>query len=429
MGVVTMGERLPAVFSPQTWGFSLDELPPEACLVGGAVRDALLGRRSDYLDLDFVVPHGAIETARSLARNHNAGFVVLDAERQIARVVFPHATLDFALQEGESLECDLRRRDFTVNAIAYNPRSQKLVDPLHGYEDLQRRQLRTIARRNLEDDPLRLLRGYRQAAQLGFTLERETRQTIRQLAPRLNSVAAERVNSELGYLLGSDRGTPWLQVAWQDGLLSGWFPSANDDRVARLRDVDGAAQQLSGDFPALVEALQVSLRPTLKTTAVTIAKLTNLVSEAGDRAESELLRLKYARAEVRSTLAVRQAWESAPGTAALQQMSVRSQYFWFKALDDSFPAYAVYAVSLGVSLAAIAPYIRRYLTPNDPVAHPQPLVNGRDLIETAGVPRGPDVGRWLTEIAIAHAEGKIDSPEAALAWVKDAMTSNSQYQE
>ncbi|HBW90708.1 MAG TPA: [cytidine(C)-cytidine(C)-adenosine (A)]-adding enzyme, partial [Cyanobacteria bacterium UBA11149] len=86
--------------------------------VGGAVRDSLLSRRSDYLDLDFVLPVDAIKIARSLANRYKAGFVVLDKERQIARVVFEAATVDFAQQEGESIETDLYRRDFTINAIA-----------------------------------------------------------------------------------------------------------------------------------------------------------------------------------------------------------------------------------------------------------------------------------------------------------------------
>jgi tRNA nucleotidyltransferase (CCA-adding enzyme) len=82
-----------SALSPQTWPFSREWLPPQACLVGGAVRDALLGRRAEYLDLDFVLPAEAVQTARKLAKHYKAGFVVLDAQRQIARVVFDQAPL------------------------------------------------------------------------------------------------------------------------------------------------------------------------------------------------------------------------------------------------------------------------------------------------------------------------------------------------
>jgi len=101
----------------RNWPFNLEWLPQPAYLVGGAVRDAILGRRCEYLDLDFVLPDSAVKTARAIAKRCKAGFV-LDAERQIARVVFKQATADFAQQEGPSLDLSLQRRDFTVNAIA-----------------------------------------------------------------------------------------------------------------------------------------------------------------------------------------------------------------------------------------------------------------------------------------------------------------------
>lgn len=147
-----------SVLSPQTWPFSLEWLPASTYLVGGNVRDALLGRQAEYLDLDFVMPEGAVQTAKAIARHYQAGFVLLDAERQIARVVFDRATVDFAQQVGDRLEDDLRRRDFTVNAIAYNPYTEQLLDPLQGFADLQRHLIRMVSPENLKEDPLRLLR-------------------------------------------------------------------------------------------------------------------------------------------------------------------------------------------------------------------------------------------------------------------------------
>ena len=115
--------------------FEVDWLPQGTCLVGGAVRDALLNRQRDYLDLDLVLPSFAVETARKIANAYQAGFVVLDDRRQIARVVFEQGTVDFALQEGDTLEADLRRRDFTVNAIAYDLQQARLFDPVGGMAD------------------------------------------------------------------------------------------------------------------------------------------------------------------------------------------------------------------------------------------------------------------------------------------------------
>ncbi|NJN75531.1 MAG: hypothetical protein HC796_03980 [Synechococcaceae cyanobacterium RL_1_2] len=102
----------------QYWPFDPNLLPEKTYLVGGAVRDALMGKARDYLDLDLVLAQGSVMTAKAIAKQCQAGFVVLDEQRQIARIVFPQGTVDFAQQEGESLAADLHRRDFTINAIA-----------------------------------------------------------------------------------------------------------------------------------------------------------------------------------------------------------------------------------------------------------------------------------------------------------------------
>ncbi|PLZ75724.1 [cytidine(C)-cytidine(C)-adenosine (A)]-adding enzyme, partial [Fischerella thermalis WC217] len=127
-----------STLAPENWPFSIESLPQPAYLVGGAVRDAILGRTREYLDLDFVLPANAVSVARQIAKQYKAGFVLLDSERQIARVVFADATADFAQQEGISLETDLHRRDFTINAIAYNPHTQEIIDPLQGCADIEK---------------------------------------------------------------------------------------------------------------------------------------------------------------------------------------------------------------------------------------------------------------------------------------------------
>jgi tRNA nucleotidyltransferase (CCA-adding enzyme) len=228
-------------------------------LVGGAVRDALLGRRGEYLDLDFVLPTDAVQTARKLAEHYKAGFVVLDAQRQIARVVFEQATVDLAQQEGDRLETDLHRRDFTINAIAYNPHRHEFIDPLQGIVDCRAGVIRMVSWSNLQDDPLRLLRAYRQAAQLGFTIEPTTQSAIRQLAPLLGQVAAERVQVELGYLLKFPQGTPWLTAAWEDNLLQPWFPDATAQGLEQVAALDHSVTLIEETWPELGVELRASV--------------------------------------------------------------------------------------------------------------------------------------------------------------------------
>lgn len=398
--------------SPENWPFNLEWLPQPIYLVGGAVRDALLGRRAEYLDLDFVLPSEAVKTARAIALRCQAGFVLLDAERQIARVVFQQATVDFAQQEGSSLETDLRRRDFTVNAIAYNPHTGELIDPLQGYVDLQQGLLRMVRAANLQDDPLRLLRAYRQAAQLGFVIEPETHSVIRSLASLLGQVAAERVRVELGYLLSSSKGTPWLRAAGEDGLLTPWFNATPS--FAQIAAVDEAAVLLAQTWPILGAELSQFVRDQVKTSWLNIARLTRLVAPEPEVAEAQLMQLTYSRAEIRGVTTALKLLPQLQPDAQPELMSLRSQYFLFRAAENVFPALAVLAVAIGTPVAAIAPLINRYLTPDDPVAHPIPLVRGKDLMQALGLPAGPQVGRLLTEIALAQVEERISTSAEAL---------------
>ena len=381
----------------------LNLLPTSAYLVGGAVRDALLGRKGTYLDLDFVVPEKSVETAQKIANHHQAGFVVLDEARQIARVVFPQGTLDFALQEGATLDKDLRRRDFTINAIAYNFRQQKAIDPLGGIQDLQQGIIRMVSSENLQDDPLRLLRAYRQAAQLGFEIDDSTRKQIRLLAPLIKNVAAERVQSEFNYLLAHDLGDKWLQLAWEDGLVEPWFPTVDREKIAAIKLVTTAAKYLTDkwhdfgtDCPQWLD----------------LAKLATLVSTKPEIAESELERLKYSRSHIRSvTATVKHLLQLQSLTAP---MSLREQYFFFLEVKKIFPILATRAIAVEVDSVILFPLIERYLDKNDVVVNPQCLITGKDLIQKFQLQPSPIIGHLLTEVKIARIEGKVTNKQEAL---------------
>lgn len=389
--------------------------------MGGAVRDALLLRRAEYLDLDFVLPTDAVQTARSLAGHYNAGFVVLDAQRQIARVVFKDATVDLAQQEGDTLETDLHRRDFTINAIAYNPHTEQFIDPLQGIVDCRAGVIRMVSQSNLEDDALRLLRGYRQAAQLGFRIEPETRAVIRQLAPLLGQVAAERVQVELGYLLKSPQGTPWLTAAWEDNLLQAWFPDATAQGLAKVAAVDDLARVLEDTWHELGRKLQASVG-SKSASLLSLAKLANLLPSVPEAAKEQLLGLKYSRAEIRAVIT---GLTHLPQllSHATSPMPLREQYFFFLDVGSVFPTLAVLAIASEMPVDKIAPLINRYLTPDDQVAHPTQLVTGKDLMQALHLPASPQIGKLLTEIQIARIEEKISSCEDALEFAAQLVES------
>jgi poly(A) polymerase len=197
----------------------------DVLLVGGAVRDGLLGR--PVHDLDFVVDGDATALAASVSRALGGALVPLDRERDTARVVVWHAGrrfyLDFARRQGERWDADLRARDFTVNAIAIGP-SGRYLDPLRGRGDLAAGQLRATNAGAFRDDPLRTLRAVRLHAELGLNIEEETFQWIRRDAPLLPRAAAERIRDELVRVLGAQDAACHLATLDDLGLLAQVMP-------------------------------------------------------------------------------------------------------------------------------------------------------------------------------------------------------------
>ncbi|PZD72970.1 CCA-adding enzyme [Acaryochloris thomasi RCC1774] len=399
------------------WPFDLAWIPDSAYLVGGYVRDVLRGRSPTYLDLDFVLPSNAVETAQAIAEHYEAGFVLLDAERHIARVVFPSATADFAQQMGDTLTDDLQRRDFTVNAIASNPHTQELVDPTGGLQDIQQGVMRMIAPQNFQDDPLRLMRAYRQAAQLGFELDPTTQNAIRQFAPLLQQISAERVRVELGYLLSHAQGTPWLQQLWQDQLLASWLPhAAGLDQIAA---VDSAVKKLEIAWPEMIPLLLQPLNDraqgseAAQRTLLSLVKLLGLLAPDVKTAKQTLSNLKYARAEMSLVLSLLQSCNTL-SQRSMHQLSRREQYFLFQQVGSAFPALVVWLMAVGHSLEEMHPFIEAYFDPESLVAHPQPLVSGKTLMTALGLKSGPQIGELLTALELAQADGKIETSKEAL---------------
>jgi tRNA nucleotidyltransferase/poly(A) polymerase len=188
----------------------VDVLPAEQeiYLVGGAVRDLLLSRPSP--DLDFALPANGISLARKVANALGADFLPLDDERDTGRVVVTNEDgsrtyLDFAVYRGANLTEDLRGRDFTINAIAYNLRDEAIIDPAVGGKDLRAKTIRACSPTSLSDDPVRILRAVRLAAALDFHIEKNTRELMKQSASELGRISPERLRDEIFKMLSGPK--------------------------------------------------------------------------------------------------------------------------------------------------------------------------------------------------------------------------------
>jgi poly(A) polymerase len=185
-------------------------------LVGGPVRDVFLNRAHSDLDLATDArPQEVLEIARGWADRVwetgiefgtvglRKGSTVLEITTYRSETYVPGSRKPADVRYGTSLEADLRRRDFTVNAMAARLPSLELVDPFGGLQDLRDKILRTPGRpeESFTDDPLRMMRAARFTAQLGFTVAPEVAAAMRELAPRLGVVSAERIRDELRKLM------------------------------------------------------------------------------------------------------------------------------------------------------------------------------------------------------------------------------------
>ena len=225
----------------------------DAYLVGGAVRDELRG--IDSKDADFLVPGVDVEGLRSALEPHGRVEDLVVADRLVGVRLHPRdravralapAGIEFAPPREEqstgpgrhdfvivanpnlSVEDDMRRRDFTVNAMARRLADGTLVDPLGGRADLERGILRTVSPRSFQEDPLRIVRGLRFVSQLGLDPDDDTRRQMREEAPAVRLVSGERLGDETAKLLLGPYPAKALRLARDTGVLVELLPESRD---------------------------------------------------------------------------------------------------------------------------------------------------------------------------------------------------------
>ncbi len=214
--------------------------------VGGVVRDALLGRAAGQSDLDVLVTRGANDVARRVADRLGWLYYALDAERDVARLIFTAGktplVCDIAAMRGGDLTADLQARDFTVNAMALRWQrggAAELVDLAGGVGDLAARQLRRVTPWGLAEDPVRLLRAVRLAVQLDFTIEEETLLQILRISDTVRLASPERVRDELWKLLTSAAPDRAIDLLRTYNLLRPLLPE--------IADLEGVEQSTPHD--------------------------------------------------------------------------------------------------------------------------------------------------------------------------------------
>jgi len=365
-------------------------------LTGGSLRDRLLGLPTH--DLDLVVDGDPRPAAEAIARRLGVRCFPLGRPPRVAwRLVTPRVQIDVVGLQDAAVEADVRRRDFTVNALFWRLPNGPLFDLVGGLDDLAAGRIRVVRPENLEDDPLRVLRGLRLAAtRASLRLTAETELLLARAAPGLARVARERVGSELQLLLAGDGATRALLAAARLGVLApvlpGWqagvdvsAAAALAGRLATLRRGRGAlAAGAAAAAPAVLAAPAAGFPSHWDETAAAAA----LAAVWPTRA---------ARAAVRAA-ALGEALARRPAGPSARAIAVEA--------DDDLAAALAWAVARGSQPEAAAA-ARRLLAWWRSFAARPPLLPGDEVAALLRLPRGPARAAAVRELRLAQARGEI----------------------
>jgi len=374
-------------------------------LVGGAVRDLLLGR--PVVDLDLVVEGDAPQLALSFAES-TGGQAFIHRRFGTAKLQWEHLNLDLVTARSEtyerpgalpkvkagSIQSDLFRRDFTINAMAIRLNTVdlgQLVDPYGGKNDLGNRLVRVLHDKSFIDDATRIFRAVRYEQRLGFRLEPETEMLLRRDVAMINTVSGDRLRHELELILQEECPERILRRMDELGVLRELHPSlAGDDWLTER--FERARQAQPGSRPQLGLCL-----------SLLIYRLTQ------EENESLIQRLNIRRQEARI---IRDALRLKDSLPALAEPGLSASDIY-----RSLAGYSPKAIQ-AVALAADSPTIQQRLTYYlSALRYVKSALDGQALMEM-GVPAGPRLGKVLQALHDARLDREVRTKEDEEALVR-----------
>lgn len=403
----------------------------DAYVVGGCVRDLLLGRGGG--DIDIVLSGGWRELPRDFAERTHGSFFWLDEERGHARVVTRNvpdaATFDFAPLRGTGIVEDLSLRDFTINTLAVPLTTDAvLLDPLGGGADIHRRVVRMCADRTFADDPLRLVRAFRFAAVLGFSIDAATRAAIPPHAARLDHVSGERIRDELFHMLQPDGAGRMLQ----DMAVTGVFgpivsgrggappPVVLQEGSERITCLEERCRSLDAMFGAHAGTVSERLSDEIQQGIARLAlmKLASWLSLFGIEPKTAGGRLKLGKAaqallEIYCRLDAAAFRETEDDPCRL-----RKRYRLFDEREPAGPELPLLALANGLIAEGscrelVAFWAESYIPRGGTL-----LLNGDEIMSLLRIPRGRGVGEALEALREAQTVGLVCSRANAVAFLK-----------
>jgi len=382
---------------------------PECHLTGGYLRDRLLGCKS--VDLDLVLPgdldHARAPAQRLAARLDTRAHVLGRGSKRVWRIEAPKIKVELWPLAELSLDDDIHRRDFSINALVWRMPDGPLVDRIGGLEDLGNRTLRAISKKNLEDDPVRLVRAPRFLAQLrGFELDPKSAVWISALAPRLADAPRERVGQELLKLLAAPGAQLGLRTLLNLRLLVPTAPAGAKPDPTWLEANLGASTELVGAAP---HPLTAAVR------RAGCAASLGLLLRAWNAPTAHAVRA-YAWPREDRLHAARAARELERTVATAGAPAAERRAF-IHATGAAFPA----VISLAAAVEPDRPW-RRWWRQWQRSAHelvdPMPLLPAPTVADLLGLEDGPELGAAMRALIEAQVWGKVRTTEGARRWLR-----------
>ena len=418
-----------------------EERGTQLYLVGGSVRALLLNQ--PLTDLDFALADDAIAFAKAFADKIGEAFVKLEEQPPTARIVIRETrfTLDFAGFRAETLEADLRLRDLTINTMALDlsllltKPAVNLIDPCGGFSDLEARTLRFPSEGVAIDDPLRLLRVYRFAAQLGFEIPELTIDLIRRHGNRLPQVSSERIRDELIKILNVKNAHTYLHCMEATRLLSQIIPEIEEIRGLAQNTLDHSllALEMFETEPApdplqsyqpqieayLCEELVYNLcrRQILKLAILLYKGETEMAVRITNRLRLGRKATQLMRCLVQNYLHLIDLIDidSQIKRRAMIRFLRNTGADWLGVLLLSYAVLRQSQGSTGQTDELMKQIADLYYGEISAIIERGRLITGDDILQTFGVMPGIRIGRILQHIEDLQFEGEIQTPEEALA--------------
>ena len=367
------------------WNSILSFLPKGSYLVGGYMRDIILGRvNKKKIDFDIVVPINAIKIGEKISDKIKSKLIILDKKREVVRIMLNHISIDIANQTSSTIEEDLCNRDFSINSIAFLLHEKCLFDPLNGLKDLEFSLLRTYSEINLLNDPLRILRCFRFVSELNFKIDLKLVNFLKKNKDKLYLVAKERINNEI-YKIVNGKNAVEALILLKDFNIFGSDNLYQDSFFLNLEKINYA-----------------ELRQDEREKFLPLFFIAQILDEG------YMEKFKFSKDEIAKIKLLRK-WHFLLEKKNIACLNELERFKLHKELETFLPSFIFY---LPQNLRF--DWLERWRDKDDKLFHPSNLLNGNVIKKNLKINDGPFLGELLQYLSMELAYKRLNNFDEAI---------------